>query len=61
MAKSLLKLSVQVRCRWWLQYYLLGVRLMSILLERDPDWVRVERMIKKGLVLSVKPVPLDGR
>ena len=54
MAKQNLTIPITVQQRWWLPPYLFGVRLTSLALGVQPDWVRVERVIKKGLVTKVK-------
>jgi len=36
--------------------YLNGVVLVSILTNRDPDWQKVERWVKRGIRLDMEPV-----
>jgi hypothetical protein len=43
-----------IRLRWWLRWYLYGVKLTSRLTGLEPDWERVERWVKRGTVVRVE-------
>lgn len=46
-------LIVEIRWRWWLRWYLLGVYLTAKTFGLSPDWPRVQRWIRRGLVATV--------
>lgn len=33
---------------WWLRLYICSYAVFSIVTNRDPDWDKVERLIKRG-------------
>lgn len=49
-----INLAAVVRFRWWLRYYLFGVVLTSRLTCLEPDWERVERWVKRGMVVRIE-------
>lgn len=49
-----------VRMRWWLRCYLVAVMCFARATGMEPDWDRVERWIRRGLVLQTTGVT-DGR
>lgn len=51
--------SVSVRMRWWLRWYLAAVMLVSKTTGMAPDWDQVEWWIRRGLVLRTARVT-DG-
>lgn len=52
--------TASVRLRWWLRWYLAAVVWFSRATGMEPDWERVERWIRRGLVLRTTGVG-DGR
>lgn len=49
-----------VRMRWWLRCYLATVVWFARTTGMEPDWERVERWIRRGLVLRTTRVT-NGR
>ena len=49
-----INLAAVVRFRWWLRCYLFGVALTSRLTGLEPDWERVERWVKRGMVVRIE-------
>lgn len=49
-----INLAAVVRFRWWLRCYLFGVVLASRLTGLEPDWERVERWVKRGMVVRIE-------
>lgn len=49
-----------IRMRWWLRWYLAAVVWFGRATGLEPDWERVERWIRRGLVLQTTKVS-DGR
>lgn len=49
-----------IRMRWWLRCYLAAVMWFARATGMEPDWDRVERWIRRGLVLQTTRVT-DGR
>ena len=47
---------LSIRYRWWLRLYLQGVALMATLMDAGPDMGKVDRMVRRGLVVRVVPV-----
>lgn len=43
---------VSIRVRWWLRCYLAAVMRFARVTGVEPDWMRVERVIQRGLVLE---------
>ncbi|HTN31963.1 MAG TPA: hypothetical protein VL178_14225 [Pseudomonas sp.] len=43
-----------IRLRWWLRIYLGGVALVSRVTDLEPDWERVERWVKRGMVVRIE-------
>lgn len=43
-----------IRLRWWLRIYLGGVTLASRMTGLEPDWERVERWVKRGVVVRIE-------
>jgi hypothetical protein len=52
--------TATVRMRWWLRCYLASVVWFAKATSKEPDWDRVERWIRRGLVLRTTRVA-DGR
>jgi hypothetical protein len=51
-----LTMRICIKKAWWLPLYLNGVVLVSILTNRDPDWQKVERWVKRGIRIDMEPV-----
>lgn len=49
-----------VRMRWWLRCYLAVLMWFTRATGMEPDWDRVDRWIRRGLVLQTTRVT-DGR
>lgn len=49
-----------IRMRWWLRWYLAAVAWFARATGMEPDWDRVERWIRRGLVLQTTR-GTDGR
>lgn len=49
-----------IRMRWWLRCYLAAVMWFARITGMEPDWDRVDRWIRRGLVLQMTRVA-DGR
>lgn len=45
-------LRATVRMRWWLRCYLTAVMWFARTTGMEPDWDRVDRWIRRGLVLQ---------
>lgn len=45
-------LLIEVRVRWWLRWYLAGVKWAAALSGRAPNWPRVERWIRRGVYVG---------
>ena len=43
--------TASVRLRWWLRCYLAAVVWFARATGMEPDWERVERWIRRGLVV----------
>lgn len=52
--------TASVRMRWWLRCYLAAVVWTARATGLEPNWERVERWIRRGLVLRTTRVG-DGR
>lgn len=52
--------TVSVRLRWWLRWYLAAVAWFARTTGMEPDWERVEWWIRRGLVLRTTRAN-DGR
>lgn len=46
------QITVNVRVRWWLVWYLRGVYVTCKLTGREPDWSAVERRIRQAVVVT---------
>ncbi|MFC3457242.1 hypothetical protein [Massilia haematophila] len=46
-------LTVKLKVRWWLKFYLVGVLLTSRLTHCPPSWERVRYWIDKGIKIEV--------
>ncbi|MNB74425.1 hypothetical protein D3C81_272800 [compost metagenome] len=53
-------MTASIRVRWWLRCYLAAVVWFAKSTGMEPDWDRVERWIRRGLVLRTTRVA-DGR
>ena len=47
---------LSIRQRWWLPLYLQGVALTATLMDAEPDMDKMDRMIRRGLVVRVVTV-----
>ncbi len=49
------RVTVMIVCRprWWLNYYLSGVLVMSRITRREPDMGRVFRWVERGIEVEV--------
>ena len=54
MATRNLTMRICIKKAWWLPLYLNGVVLVSILTNRDPDWQKVERWVKRGIRIDLE-------
>jgi hypothetical protein len=45
---------IEVRWRWWLRWYLLGLRVTSQISGLEPDPAKIEPWIRRGLYVVVK-------
>ncbi len=52
--------TASVRMRWWLRWYLAALVRVARATSMEPNWERVERWIRRGLVLRTTRVG-DGR
>lgn len=52
--------TASLHMRWWLRCYLTTVVWFARAMGREPDWDRVERWIRRGLVLRTTR-GADGR
>ena len=48
--------TASIRMRWWLRWYLAAVVCFARATDMEPDWERVERWIRRGLVLKTTRV-----
>lgn len=48
-------MHLRVRVAWWLPCYLLIVRTLCELLDRQPDMARVERITRRGIRVVATP------
>lgn len=46
-------LHIRVTFAWWLKPYLFGVILVANLMQLEPDWQKVERMVCRAIKLRV--------
>lgn len=46
MAKTI---TLTIKYRWWLGYYLSGVKLTAQITGLDPDFQRVKRWVSRGI------------
>lgn len=53
MAKPL-TCRVRVHRAWWLRWYLAGVVMMSLATGREPDLVKVQGWIRRGLKVKLE-------
>ncbi|WP_286792187.1 hypothetical protein [Marinobacter sp. Hex_13] len=53
MSRRFLRLSVRVTVRWWVPLYIRGVIFISMITGREPDPVKVEYWVKKGMKTEV--------
>lgn len=53
MAKSV-QITVTVRASWWLRLYLSGVVLCAQMTGLEPDWQKVQKVVRRGLTFKVE-------
>jgi len=52
--------QASIHMRWWLRCYLCAVMWFARVTGMEPDWDRVERWIRRGLVMKATRIA-DGR
>lgn len=45
--------DIKVKLAWWLKPYIWGVATVSMLTGCEPDWAKVERVIKRAIRMRV--------
>ena len=50
--KTTVAVRVSVHVRWWLRLYLVAVSAWAHAFGMEPDMGKVERMVKRGLVVK---------
>jgi len=55
MPRKTFVVHLRVRVAWWLPCYLLIVRTLCELLDRQPDMARVERITRRGIRVVATP------
>lgn len=48
------ELRLRVRYRWWFWPYINTLKYLCDLFDADPDWEKLDRMIKRGIILEVR-------
>lgn len=54
MAYDKLNVTVEVRTAWWLRYYVSTLVFFCRLFGTEPDYVKVERVIRRATTAKVK-------
>lgn len=49
--------TVSVRVAWWVRWYLSGVVFAALISGATPDAIKVSRLIRRGLSVSVNRRP----
>lgn len=47
------RLVIRIRFAWWLSPWLHGLTFMCLLMQREPDWKKVNKMVESALRLTV--------
>lgn len=47
------RIAIKVTLAWWLPLYVRGVALMCALTGLEPDWDRVQRVVKRAMRLKI--------
>jgi len=47
-------LTMRLKVRWWLKFYLSGVMLTARLTQCEPNWQRVGYWVGKGIKVEVR-------
>lgn len=55
MPRKTVLVRLRVRVAWWLPCYLVLVRALCELLDREPDMARVERVTRRGVRVVGEP------
>lgn len=51
------RLNITVSFAWWLRPYLYGVICMTFLTGLEPDYTKVEKVIKRAVRIKLKGLP----
>jgi hypothetical protein len=49
-----MKVEFYVHKAWWLPIYLHGVALVATLMQAEPDWEKVQRMVARAITIKAR-------
>lgn len=55
-----MNMKISVKRAWWLKPYCFGVAAMSALTGREPDWEKVNRMIRRAVTFKFESTSDGG-
>ena len=48
------KVEFYVHKAWWLPIYLHGIALVATLMQAEPDWAKVNRMVTRAITVRMR-------